>query len=91
MEIKERLAEQYAHNYFDMHETNNYKALKQGFLAGFSAKEEIIKERIKSLEKSKRFELSGLEKSFNNQQEQMRYAKKADEVIEILKSLLDEK
>lgn len=90
MENKEKLAEQYAHNYFDMHETNNYKALKQGFLAGFSVKEDIIKEKIKSLEKSKGFELSGLEKSFNNQQEQMRYAKKADEVIEILKLLLDE-
>ena len=24
----------YANNYFDMHETNNYKALKQGFEAG---------------------------------------------------------
>jgi hypothetical protein len=26
--------ENYAHNYFNMHETNNYKALKQGFEAG---------------------------------------------------------
>ena len=37
MEIKgtiEQSAEYYAHNYFDMHETNNYKALKQGFEAG---------------------------------------------------------
>jgi len=24
----------YANNYFEMHETNNYKALKQGFEAG---------------------------------------------------------
>ena len=24
----------YANNYFDMHETNNFKALKQGFEAG---------------------------------------------------------
>jgi len=31
--IKEA-AENYAHNYFDMHETNNYKALKQGFEKG---------------------------------------------------------
>jgi hypothetical protein len=30
----EEAAEYYAHNYFDMHETNNYKALKQGFDAG---------------------------------------------------------
>lgn len=35
----EKLAEYYAHNYFDMHETNNYKALKQGFLAGFKTAE----------------------------------------------------
>ena len=26
-------AEKYAHNYFEMHETNNYKALKQGFVS----------------------------------------------------------
>ena len=37
MENREALAEYYAHNYFNMHETNNYKALKQGFLAGFEA------------------------------------------------------
>jgi len=30
----EEAAEYYAHNYFEMHETNNYKALKQGFEAG---------------------------------------------------------
>jgi hypothetical protein len=30
-------AEYYAHNYFDMHETNNYKALRQGFLAGYES------------------------------------------------------
>ena len=37
MENKETIEEAskyYAHNYFDMHETNNYKALKQGFEAG---------------------------------------------------------
>jgi hypothetical protein len=33
-ETIEEAAEYYAHNYFDMHETNNYKALKQGFDAG---------------------------------------------------------
>jgi hypothetical protein len=33
-EAFEKAAEYYAHNYFDMHETNNYKALKQGFEAG---------------------------------------------------------
>lgn len=37
MENKETLeeaAKYYAHNYFQMHETNNYKALNQGFVAG---------------------------------------------------------
>jgi hypothetical protein len=31
-------AEEYAHNYFNMHETNNYKALKQGFIVGAESK-----------------------------------------------------
>ena len=31
---QQEAAEYYAHNYFDMHETNNYKALKEGFIAG---------------------------------------------------------
>ena len=30
----EQASEYYAHNYFDMHETNNYQALKQGFING---------------------------------------------------------
>ena len=33
-ETLEEAAERYAHNYFEMHETNNYKALNQGFKAG---------------------------------------------------------
>lgn len=33
-ETIEQASEYHAHNYFDMHETNNYKALKQGFEAG---------------------------------------------------------
>ena len=33
-ETLEQAAEKYAHNYFNMHETNNYKALKQGFIEG---------------------------------------------------------
>jgi hypothetical protein len=33
-EILEKAAEYYAHNNFEMHETNHYKALKQGFEAG---------------------------------------------------------
>jgi hypothetical protein len=30
----EKAADHYAHNYFDMHETNSYKELKRGFIAG---------------------------------------------------------
>ena len=30
----EKASEYYAHNYFDMHETNSYKELKRGFEAG---------------------------------------------------------
>jgi hypothetical protein len=30
----EESAESFAHNYFEMHETNNYKALKRGFIEG---------------------------------------------------------
>ena len=33
-ETLKEAAERYAHNYFNMHETNNYKALKQGYEAG---------------------------------------------------------
>ena len=33
-ETIEQAAKYYAHNYFVMQETNNYKALKQGFEAG---------------------------------------------------------
>jgi hypothetical protein len=33
-ETLEQAAEKYAHNYFNMHETNNYIALKQGYEAG---------------------------------------------------------
>ena len=36
----EEAAENYAHNYFNMHETNNYKALKQGFEEGVKWQQE---------------------------------------------------
>jgi len=32
----EQKANNYAHNYFDMHESNSYKMLKQGYLKGYS-------------------------------------------------------
>ena len=53
MEKIEQASEYYAHNYFDMHETNNYKALKEGFIAGAkwqqerSYSEEDLKEAFK--------------------------------------------
>ena len=39
-ETIEEAAEKYAHNYFNMHETNNYKALKTGFEEGAKWKAE---------------------------------------------------
>jgi hypothetical protein len=36
MENKEQAAEQYAHNHFNMHDLNHYKALENGFIAGAS-------------------------------------------------------
>lgn len=41
-----KLAEHYAHNYFDMHETNNFKALKKGFSAGFNTAIEKFNEYL---------------------------------------------
>jgi hypothetical protein len=41
-ETIEQASEYYAHNYFDMHETNNYKALKQGFVSGAKWQQEQI-------------------------------------------------
>jgi hypothetical protein len=41
----EEAAEYFAHNYFDMHETNNYKALKQGFEKGAKWFEKGVKWR----------------------------------------------
>ncbi len=39
----EKASEYYAHNYFDMHETNSYKELKRGFEAGVKwARENIL-------------------------------------------------
>lgn len=49
----EELAEYYAHNYFDMHETNNYKALKQGFTKGYNQKTDEIKDLIEKLKLTK--------------------------------------
>jgi len=44
-ETIEQASEYYAHNYFDMHETNNYKALKQGFEAGAKWQQEQDKNK----------------------------------------------
>lgn len=85
---KEQLAEQYAEEQNSSY-TNDY----YGFLAGFSAKEEQIKEKIELLERSKGFKIDGLRLTtvkFSSQQEQMKYAEKVDETIKVLKSLINE-
>jgi hypothetical protein len=42
-ETLEEAAEYFAHNNFNMHDTNNYKALKEGFIKGYElAKQEIF-------------------------------------------------
>lgn len=38
----EEAAEMYAHNYFDMHRTNHYKALKQGYEAGAKVMQNLL-------------------------------------------------
>jgi hypothetical protein len=50
-ESLEEAAEYYAHNYFDMHETNNYKALKQGFIKGAKWQQEKMysEEEVKQI------------------------------------------
>ena len=50
-ETIEKAALNYAHNYFDMHETNNYKALKQGFIEGakFQAEKMYSEDEVKSI------------------------------------------
>lgn len=47
----EQAAEKYAHNWFEMHETNNYKALKNGFIAGAAWQKDTIysEKEVKSL------------------------------------------
>jgi hypothetical protein len=45
-ETIEQAAKYYAHNYFVMQETNNYKALKQGFEAGAKWQQEQDKKKI---------------------------------------------
>lgn len=46
-ETLEEASEYYAHNYFDMHETNNYQALKQGFIEGAKWQQEQWEEDLK--------------------------------------------
>lgn len=54
-ETIEEAAEHYAHNNFEMHETNNYKALKQGFEEGAKWQQEKVTEQVSSLQVEKRF------------------------------------
>ena len=50
-ETIEEAAKYYAHNYFEMHDTNNYKALKQGFEAGakWQAERMYSEEEVKTI------------------------------------------
>jgi len=81
----EELAEDYAHNYFDMHETNNYKALKQGFTEGYDQKSAEIKDLIEKLELTK-MELSPF--SGVNAEAVNNYNAEQDRKINLLKILL---
>ena len=47
----------YAHNYFNMHETNNYKALEQGFNAGAEWNEKSISELVSLLKTTTEYEV----------------------------------
>lgn len=52
IDLLNKEAEKYAHNYFEMHETNNYKALEQGFIAGVNSKyvkQQILQAQIDAL------------------------------------------
>ena len=68
MENKETLEEAvkyYAHNYFEMHDTNNYKALKQGFEAGAKWQQEQEKNKYSEEEVSELLNNLRLD-SYNN-------------------------
>jgi len=68
---------------------NNMYIEATAFKAGYRAKEAEIEKLIDSLEKSKGSGFQGLfAKTFSNQQEQMQYASRIDEITEILKKNL---
>ncbi len=58
-------AEEYAHNYFNMHETNNYKALKQGFIVGAESKYVEIQKLKYAIEQLYRFKQATFGKGVN--------------------------
>lgn len=58
-------AEEYAHNYFNMHETNNYKALKQGFIVGATSKYVEIQKLKYAIEQLYRFRQATFGKGVN--------------------------
>jgi hypothetical protein len=59
-ETLEEAAKYYAHNYFEMHDTNNYKALKQGFEAGAKWQQEQDKNKYSEEDMRKAFKSSSL-------------------------------
>ena len=42
-------SEHYAHNHFDMHETNSYKELKRGFEAGAKYTNQVVIEELEEI------------------------------------------
>jgi len=80
----DKLAEDYR-----LSTTNNMYIEATAFKAGYRAKETEIEKLIDSLEKSKGSGFGGLlTKTFSDQQEQMQYASRIDEIIEMLKKNL---
>ncbi len=61
----DKKAEEYAHNYFNMHETNNYKALKQGFIVGAESKYVEIQKLKYAIEQLYRFRQATFGKGVN--------------------------
>jgi hypothetical protein len=59
--LEEEASQYYAHNYFDMHETNNYKALRQGFEAGskWQAERMYSKEEVRKIAEEVRWQAIG--------------------------------
>jgi hypothetical protein len=65
-ETLEEAAKYYAHNYFEMHDTNNYKALKQGFEAGAKWQQEQEKNKYSEQDMKRAFNV-GFQVGYNDE------------------------